>query len=236
MRQYIALIHKDAGSDYGVSFPDLPGCVTAGIDLDDARRMAEEALALHLAGMAEDAEPIPEPSSLEAVMTERENRDAVAILVKAPPAIAKAVRVNMTLPEDELELIDKFASEQGYTRSGFLLHAAKQAMDAAAKSAQTIEPERIEARRLAKEIVEDGLREKNVTHASASAIAAAVDELIESDPSYIEQAKANIAEAFAEKGELLRERRVSAQRSRRQSEKTAATLSREEKRRISPKS
>jgi predicted RNase H-like HicB family nuclease/uncharacterized protein (DUF1778 family) len=236
MRQYIALIHKDAGSDYGVSFPDLPGCVTAGVDLDDARRMAEEALALHLAGMAEDAEPIPEPSSLEAVMTGRENRDAVAILVKAPPAIAKAVRVNMTLPEDELELIDKFASEQGYTRSGFLLHAAKQAMDAAAKSAQTIEPERIEARRLAKEIVEDGLREKNVTHASASAIAAAVDELIESDPSYIEQAKANIAEAFAEKGELLRERRVSAQRSRRQSEKTAATLSREEKRRISPKS
>jgi predicted RNase H-like HicB family nuclease len=141
MRQYIALIHKDAGSDYGVSFPDLPGCVTAGVDLDDARRMAEEALALHLAGMAEDAEPIPEPSSLEAVMTERENRDAVAILVKAPPATAKAVRVNMTLPENELELVDKFAAEQGYTRSGFFLHAAKQAMDAAAKLAQTIEPD-----------------------------------------------------------------------------------------------
>ena len=34
-------------------------------------------------------------------MTERENRDAVAILVKAPPAMAKAVRVNITLPEDE---------------------------------------------------------------------------------------------------------------------------------------
>ena len=103
MRQYIALIHKDAGSDYGVSFPDLPGCVTAGVDLDDARRMAEEALALHLAGMAEDDEPIPEPSSLEAVMADRENRDAVAILVKAPPATTKAVRVNMTIPEDELE-------------------------------------------------------------------------------------------------------------------------------------
>jgi predicted RNase H-like HicB family nuclease len=113
MRQYIALIHKDADSDYGVSFPDLPGCVTAGVDLDDARRMAEEALALHLAGMAEDAEPIREPSSLEAVMTDRENRDAVAILVKASPATAKAVRVNMTLPEDELELIDKFAAGAG---------------------------------------------------------------------------------------------------------------------------
>jgi predicted RNase H-like HicB family nuclease len=128
MRQYIALIHKDAGSDYGVSFPDLPGCVTAGVDLDDARAMAEEALALHLAGMAEDEEPIPEPSSLEAVMADRENRDAVAILVKAPPATAKAVRVNMTIPEDELEQIDKFAAEQGYTRSGFLLQAAKKAI------------------------------------------------------------------------------------------------------------
>jgi predicted RNase H-like HicB family nuclease len=30
MRQFIALIHEDPGSDYGVSFPDLPGCVTAG--------------------------------------------------------------------------------------------------------------------------------------------------------------------------------------------------------------
>jgi predicted RNase H-like HicB family nuclease/uncharacterized protein (DUF1778 family) len=128
MRQYIALIHKDPGSDYGVSFPDLPGCVTAGVDLDDARRMAEEALALHLAGMTEDGEPIPEPSSLEAVMADRENRDAVAILVKAPPATFKAVRVNMTLPEDELDRIDKFAAERGYTRSGFFLHAAKEAM------------------------------------------------------------------------------------------------------------
>jgi predicted RNase H-like HicB family nuclease len=125
MRQYIALIHKDAGSDYGVSFPDLPGCVTARVDLDDARRMAEEALALHLAGMTEDEEPIPGPSSLEAVMADRENHDAVAILVKAPPATAKAVRVNVTIPEDELERIDKFAAGQGYTRSGFLLHAAK---------------------------------------------------------------------------------------------------------------
>ena len=95
MRQYIALIHKDPGSDYGVSFPDLPGCVTAGVDLDDARRDGRGGACLHLAGMAEDEEPIPEPSSLEAVMADRENRDAVAILVKAPTATAKAVRVNL---------------------------------------------------------------------------------------------------------------------------------------------
>src|SRR5271166_5173978 len=210
MRQYIALIHKDAGSDYGVSFPDLPGCVTAGVDLDDARRMAEEALALHLAGMAEDEEPIREPSSLEAVMAERENRDAVAILVKAPPANAKAVRVNMTLPEDELELIDKFAAEQGYTRSGFLLHAAKQAI-ASAEAAKAIEkPEVIaEARRLAEEVINDILLREASSPVPASMIAAVVNQVIKSDPSYIEQAKANIAEALGEVG-MLRKRATEA--------------------------
>jgi predicted RNase H-like HicB family nuclease len=128
MRQFIALIHKDAGSDYGVSFPDLPGIATAGVDLDDARRMAEEALALHLSGMEEDGDPIPEPSSLEAVMADRENLDGVAILVMAPQKATRAVRVNVTVPEDELERIDRFAAEHGYTRSGFLLRAAKREM------------------------------------------------------------------------------------------------------------
>ena len=236
MRQYIALIHKDADSDFGVSFPDLPGCVTAGVNLDDARRMAEEALALHLEGMAQDGEPIPEPSSLETVMAEREN-DAVVLLVKAPPATASTVRVNMTIPEDDLEQIDKFAAERGMTRSGFLLYAAKQAMDASARLAQKSEPELTEARRLAKEVIEDVLSKKNVKNAPAAKITAAVNQLIESDPSYIEHAKANLAEAVAE-FEMLRKRGVSAQRSRRQSDNAstadAARLPRKE-RRISPK-
>ena len=51
MRQYISLIHKDAHSDYGVSFPDFPGCITAGRYLDDARAMAEEVLAPHVEGL-----------------------------------------------------------------------------------------------------------------------------------------------------------------------------------------
>jgi len=81
MRQFIALIHKDAQSEFGVSFPDLPGCVTAGATLDEARDMAAEALALHLEGLTEDGEGIPEPSSLEAIMADPVNRDGVAILV-----------------------------------------------------------------------------------------------------------------------------------------------------------
>lgn len=128
MRQYIALIHKDADSDYGVSFPDLPGCVTAGRDLDEARAMAQEALALHLEGLAEDGEALPEPSPLEAVMSDRANRDAVAFLVPAPSAATKAIRVNVTIPEDVLGEIDRHAEREGMTRSGFLVKAAKDAL------------------------------------------------------------------------------------------------------------
>jgi predicted RNase H-like HicB family nuclease len=83
-RQYVALIHKEDASDYGVSFPDLPGCVTAGGTLDEVRAWAEEALAFHLEGLAANGEAIPEPSSLEAVMSDPVNRDAIAILVAAP--------------------------------------------------------------------------------------------------------------------------------------------------------
>ncbi|WP_105437839.1 type II toxin-antitoxin system HicB family antitoxin [Neorhizobium sp. T25_13] len=124
MSNYIGLIHKDAESDYGVSFPDFPGVVTAGATLDEARHMAEEALALHVEGMVEDGDAIPEPSSLESVMADTDNRDGVAILVTLKSQTAKAVRINITLPEDVLERIDRFAADHGLSRSGFLARAA----------------------------------------------------------------------------------------------------------------
>jgi predicted RNase H-like HicB family nuclease len=131
MRQYIALIHKDPDSDYGVSFPDLPGVISAGSTLDEARDMAAEALAFHLEGMAQDGEAVPEPSSLEEIMATAENRDGVAVLIAAPDAEVKSVRVNITLPADVLSEIDRYAEREGFTRSGFLAQAAKKAMAAA---------------------------------------------------------------------------------------------------------
>ena len=125
MANYIGLIHKDADSDYGVSFPDFPGCVSAGSTLDEARAGAEEALALHIEGMIEDGEAIPDPTSLEDVMADAENRDGVAILVKALPLDQRSIRVNVTFPEDVLRQIDSFAQRAGFTRSGFLAVAAR---------------------------------------------------------------------------------------------------------------
>jgi predicted RNase H-like HicB family nuclease len=125
MRSYIGLIHKNAGSDFGVSFPDFPGVITAGTDLDDARAMAEEALTLHIEGMVEDGEAIPEPSTLEEVMSNPDNRSGVAILVSVKTAQPKSIRVNVTLPEDVLAQIDQYAEAHGFTRSGLLAQAAK---------------------------------------------------------------------------------------------------------------
>lgn len=129
MTSYIALIHKDPDSDFGVSFPDFPGCITAGSTLDEARGLAAEALTFHIEGMVEDGDAIPEPSSLEAVMRDPENRDGVAILVDVTPPAAKSVRVNITLPEDALRAIDSYAEAHGFTRSGFLVAAAKRSME-----------------------------------------------------------------------------------------------------------
>lgn len=125
MRNYIGLIHKDAESDYGVSFPDFPGAITAGSTLDEAREMAEEALAFHVEGLIEDGETLPQPSSLEVVMANPENKDGVAILVSLKAASSRAVRINVTLPEDVLARIDAVAAAAGLSRSAFLAKAAK---------------------------------------------------------------------------------------------------------------
>ncbi|MBI3680836.1 MAG: type II toxin-antitoxin system HicB family antitoxin [Acidobacteria bacterium] len=103
--EYIAYLHKDQKSDFGVSFPDFPGCVTAGKTLDEARRLAPEALALHIEGMIEDGEPIPEPSILDALANDPARKDAVAFLVNVDIA-ERAQRFNITARKSQIAEID----------------------------------------------------------------------------------------------------------------------------------
>jgi predicted RNase H-like HicB family nuclease len=130
MRNYIGIMHKDATSDFGVSFPDFPGCISAGSTLEEARANAEEALAFHIEGMAADGEVIPEPTTLDVAMADPDFRDGVAILVAAADP-ARAVRVNVTIPDDTLREIDSYVEAHGFTRSGFLVAAARRAIDKA---------------------------------------------------------------------------------------------------------
>jgi predicted RNase H-like HicB family nuclease len=125
MSTYIALLRKDDDSDFGVDFPDFPGCVTAGSTLDEARTMAAEALSLHLDGMLADGDPHPEASSLDAVMSDPHNRAAIVFLVSIPDKGSPAVRVNITLPAGDLTAIDAYAEAHGMTRSGLLALAVR---------------------------------------------------------------------------------------------------------------
>jgi predicted RNase H-like HicB family nuclease len=93
MAAYIALVHKDAGTSYGASFPDVPGCISAGDTFEEAVANAGEALAGHFAAMRADGEPLPAPRSFEALKRDPEfaedSAGAIVIMV-APREMAAA--------------------------------------------------------------------------------------------------------------------------------------------------
>jgi predicted RNase H-like HicB family nuclease len=62
MKRY-AIVVEDAGTNLAAYVPDLPGCVATGRTKEEVEKLIREAIELHLAGMAEDGLPIPEPSS-----------------------------------------------------------------------------------------------------------------------------------------------------------------------------
>ncbi len=121
---YIAYLHKDSKSDFGVSFPDFPGCVTAGRSLEEARRRAPEALALHIAGMLEDGQKIPKPSKMDDLAGDPRRKNAVAFLVSTDFNKTKTVRVNVTARENQIEMIDRLARRAGMTRSAYMVQSA----------------------------------------------------------------------------------------------------------------
>lgn len=122
VKSYIAYLHKDRGTDYGVSFPDFPGCITAGRTLEEAYRKAPEALSLHVAGMIEDGEKLPTPSTIEDVAHDPDAKGALAILV--PARTERTVRINITARESQIERIDVLARKAGLKRSAYLVQAA----------------------------------------------------------------------------------------------------------------
>ncbi len=93
MAQYIALVHKDAGTSYGVSFPDVPGCVSAGDTFEEAIGNAAEALSGHFSAMRADGEAIPTPRDFESLKRDPEfiedSEDAIVTMI-APKGVMAA--------------------------------------------------------------------------------------------------------------------------------------------------
>ena len=65
MTHYVAIV-EDAGPDraVGVWFPDLPGCTSAGDDIDEALHNAPQALELYAESLEDDGKPMPRPRTL----------------------------------------------------------------------------------------------------------------------------------------------------------------------------
>lgn len=127
--RYIALIHKEPDSVYGVSFPDVPGCISAGDTIDDAVRNAVEALSGHVRLMEADGDPVPAPRDFDAIMNDPElAEDREGAMTTVIPLVrdrGSTTRVNVSFDLGLLEAIDAAANARGQTRSAFLASAAR---------------------------------------------------------------------------------------------------------------
>lgn len=123
---YPVVIHKDRKSDYGVSVPDLPGCITAGATVDEALAMAREAIELHLEGMIEEGGVAPLATPIEKLQTDPDYAGGTWAIVNVDENTLriKIARIGITMPQRVLDAIDRHAKAHGETRSGLLARAA----------------------------------------------------------------------------------------------------------------
>ena len=121
MAQFVGIIHKDAESDYGVSFPDFAGCVSAGSSLQEAYDMAREALRGHIATMLEYNEKLPEkPLTLDEAKNHEFAKNAETFFVVDAYLPSKKQRTNITLDTDIIRSINSVTGNL----SAFLQEAA----------------------------------------------------------------------------------------------------------------
>lgn len=133
MRSYFALIDEEGGK-FGISFPDLPGCVAMADSLDEAADAAREALTLYLSELVKAGEEAPAPRGFAALRADKEVRaamkaGALASLVTLPAAPVQRERVNVVLNKMLLGAADHTAESLGETRSGFVEESIKLRLD-----------------------------------------------------------------------------------------------------------
>lgn len=122
--QYLAIIHKEPNTAYGVTLPDFPGCFSAADTLEELPRNVQEAVELWAEG--EDVAP-PIPSSYEKIVQSEGAQGGMLMLfdINFDFLHQKIVPINISMPAYMKNRIDKAAKAQGLTRSAFLVKAAQ---------------------------------------------------------------------------------------------------------------
>lgn len=98
---YLAVMEPSEDGGYAVFFPDVPGCITYGETFESARKMAEEAVGLHVYAMECDGEPAPKASK---ILAPEDTQGCLVSPITIFPDLVKnemdnkRVKTNITLP------------------------------------------------------------------------------------------------------------------------------------------
>ncbi len=128
---YVAVIEKDQDSAFGVWFPDIEGCFSAGESVEEAVANAAVALRQHVEAVERAGHRVPAARSVDEILSEEEVVSSIAggAVLFAVPLLADAgrtVRINISLDKALVDRIDAAASARGLTRSAFLAQAARE--------------------------------------------------------------------------------------------------------------
>lgn len=126
---YPIAIEKGSETEaFGVSFPDIESCFSAGDSFSEALTNAKEAIEFHLEGLSEAGILPPEASSVDDHVSKPEFKNYVWALVDIDlePFMGKSSKINVTLPNLLTKLIDDYVTENSSykSRSHFLQVAA----------------------------------------------------------------------------------------------------------------
>jgi predicted RNase H-like HicB family nuclease len=129
--EFPVAIHKDDGSVYGVTVPDIPGVHSWGDTIEEALKNAKEAITGHVMTLIEVGEEVAFTSSAIASLAARDEfAGAIWALVDVDltKLDSKPERINISLPRFVLHKIDAYVAQRHETRSGFLARAALEAL------------------------------------------------------------------------------------------------------------
>jgi len=124
--RYPIIIHTDDRKQFGVTVPDLPGCFSQGNSVAEAVDNAREAILFHADGLASEKQLIPPPSEI-VDLSDFHWEIGEALLayadVDTEAILGPAKRINITIKEASLKVIDMRAKARGMNRSEYLAYA-----------------------------------------------------------------------------------------------------------------
>ncbi len=206
MNIYFALVHKEADSAFGVSFPDLPGCFSAADDEDEVFTQAQSALTL----FASDEIVLPAPRTISRLRADPEVQAEIgagAFLIAVPLIIVtRKNRYNLMLGAELVEGVDAIARMLGVSRSEFVSEAIGQRLrgqSGAVLLRQTSSGSRVSAYKGAgakgkKSVAASALTQKGSSEKTSAKVASSASKVL-NDPKASKAAKSAAASALTQK-------------------------------------